>query len=214
MSQLDDVYYLYKITNAINSKSYIGVTKNPDKRKRQHLFENRKKANPKLKLAISKYGVNNFKFEIICIGSMQYIYDLERKAVDYFNTIESGYNLAPGGKGGQGQKINSRIDDYHCYVSGFWFPNKRVACDKLHITNTNVFYNRKRNGVLGNTEVKVRGSVSGYPVYFKGFWFPDLDKASHVFSKSKLSIRQCITRGYIEECASKKICTSKKNAEY
>lgn len=192
-------YYLYKITNLVNGKLYIGVTNNPDKRKRQHLYEDKNNKNPLIKAAIRKYGVESLVFEVVCIGSQEYIYDLERKAVEAYGSRYHGYNLIPGGRGGLGNKVKKRSDDYECYVSGFWFPNKRTACEALNITNTNVFYNRKKKGILGDVKSKVKGSVYSYPSYYKGFWFPNVEVAALIFNKTETAIHQAIKRGRIEE---------------
>lgn len=191
-------YYLYKITNLINGKLYIGVTAHPDKRERQHLHEKPKKGRVSLiKSAAVKYGAENFKFEIICIGSQDYIYDLERKAVELYDTINYGYNLIPGGFGGLGKKVSKRSDDYECYVSGFWFPNKRVACKALEIETSNIFYTWKMLGILGD-EIKPR-KTSKYPIYYKGFWFDSVKTASSIYNKSTSSITQQVYRGNVEE---------------
>lgn len=190
-------YYLYKITNLINGKLYIGVTAHPDKRERQHLYEKPKKGKVSLiKNAAMKYGAENFKFEIICVGQQEYIYDLERKAIDLYDTINCGYNLTPGGLGGLGKKIRERSDDYTCYVSGFWFPNKRVACKAMNITSTTIFYAWKKLGILGDVS---KPQWEGNPVYFKGFWFDNVKIAGDVFSKTPDSIRQSVGRGAVEE---------------
>lgn len=190
-------YYLYKITNLVNGKLYIGVTLHPTKRERQHLHESPKKGKVSLiKNAAMKYGPDNFSFEVICIGNREYIYDLERKAIILYDTINNGYNLIPGGEGGSGKKVNKRSDDYECYVSGFWFPNKRVACEALQLKNSNIFYTWRMVGVLGE-ECKTRKNK--YPVYYKGFWFDSVKTASTIYNKTVGSISQQIYLGNVEE---------------
>lgn len=196
----NEIYYLYKITNLVNGKLYIGVTANPKSRERQHLHEKPRKGKVSLiKNAALKYGPENFKFEIICIGEQAYIYDLERKAIESYDTVNSGYNLVPGGLGSLGKKVTKRSDDYECFVSGFWFPNKRTACEALNITNTNVFYRKRKQESLGNIKSEVKGNRSGYPVYFKGFWFNNINQASDVFGKTSTAILQAINNKKIEE---------------
>lgn len=192
-------YYLYKITNLVNGKLYIGVTNNPDKRKRQHLYEEKKNKNPLIKAAIAKYGVESLMFEVICIGNQEYIYDLERKAVEAYGSMDHGYNLTPGGRGGLGNKVKKRSDDYECYVSGFWFPNKRTACESLNIRNTNVFYTWKNLGILGDVCKPRKAHILESPTYFKGFWFNSILKASEIFNKPPETIRKYILLGKFEE---------------
>jgi group I intron endonuclease len=58
--------YIYKITNKVNGKVYIGKTKDPERRWREHKNESLK-AEKKyvIYLALNKYGINNFDFEVI-----------------------------------------------------------------------------------------------------------------------------------------------------
>lgn len=193
-------YYLYKITNLVNGKLYIGVTANPKSRERQHLREKPRKGKISLiKQAALKYGPDSFNFEVICIGEQSYIYDLERKAIEQYDTINFGYNLVPGGLGSLGKKVRERSDDYSCFVSGFWFPNKRIACEALNITNTNVFYKWKKLGVLGDVCKPRNAHVLDQPTYFKGFWFESILKASEVYNKPPETIRKYILLGKFEE---------------
>lgn len=58
---------IYKITNKINGKFYLGSTKNVRKRKGTHfssLKHNKHHCTP-LQRAVNKYGVENFEFEIL-----------------------------------------------------------------------------------------------------------------------------------------------------
>lgn len=60
--------YIYKITNKINGKVYIGKTLNSiQKRWREHLIDSKKRRCEKRPLysAINKYGEENFEIEQI-----------------------------------------------------------------------------------------------------------------------------------------------------
>ena len=61
--------YIYKITNKINNKVYIGSTINPDRRQYEHFYYaysvGSKSYNYPLQCAIRKYGNEAFLFEVI-----------------------------------------------------------------------------------------------------------------------------------------------------
>lgn len=92
-------YYIYKATNKINGKSYIGQTCNFEKRKKQHIrcYE---KENCYFHRAIQKYGVDCFLWEIIetCQGAEK-AFELEKYYIEKFNTYRNGYNMTKGGEG-------------------------------------------------------------------------------------------------------------------
>lgn len=90
--------WLYKITNNISGKLYIGVTINPERRWRQH--QRLKTHCVALRDAMIKYGKDNFTFKVLVCGDDSYIDDLEVKAIRHFNTqAPNGYNLTLGGEG-------------------------------------------------------------------------------------------------------------------
>ena len=88
---------IYKITNLINNKIYIGQTVHPNKRWQEH--QQRAKAHYDdypIHLAINKYGAENFSFEIL-EWTEQYD-DEEARLIKKYNTISpNGYNLIEGG---------------------------------------------------------------------------------------------------------------------
>ena len=61
--------YIYKITNDVNGKMYIGKTEyvNPEKGWKEHLKDYKRRKNEKRPLyaAMKKYGEEHFYFEII-----------------------------------------------------------------------------------------------------------------------------------------------------
>lgn len=100
------IFYIYKITNQINNKMYIGKTMNVHKRWTRHRnypFSNQKgKQNecPKLYGAIRKYGIENFKFETVSeYNSEEECCQAEIEFIKNFNSIENGYNISEGGNG-------------------------------------------------------------------------------------------------------------------
>lgn len=87
--------YLYCL-EFTNCKKYIGVTENPRRRLAEH--HEPKSRCVYIRRAIKKYG--SPKFTVLCIGPMDYILELEVKAIAAFKTQDRdfGYNIAAGGK--------------------------------------------------------------------------------------------------------------------
>lgn len=97
------MFHLYKITNKINNKKYIGVSVNPDRRFKQHIIDAKNsKYDTYFYNAIRKYGAESFILEILETRELQNdIFLLERLYISKLNTIcPNGYNSHLGGKGG------------------------------------------------------------------------------------------------------------------
>lgn len=96
--------YIYKITNQINGKIYIGQTRTSlTERMRKHFSDARNEPNVTgIDAAIKKYGAENFTAEQICECQDIELDDLERYYISKYNTYDSpnGYNLTPGGQDG------------------------------------------------------------------------------------------------------------------
>lgn len=83
--------YIYKITNKVNNKSYIGYTTNPQARWEGHRHNQGSKL---VFQAIKKYGIDNFEFKVIAEDTV----DNEQKYIEQYNTIApNGYNITEGG---------------------------------------------------------------------------------------------------------------------
>lgn len=95
------MYKLYKITNRVNGKLYIGITKlGLSQRWFKHLTDS---LHPKYPLhrAIKKYGAEHFCIELIQEDrSRKIISDLEEPTILLFDARSNGYNVAKGGYGG------------------------------------------------------------------------------------------------------------------
>ena len=94
---------IYKVTNKINGKCYIGQTiLTINKRKSGHIYKSLKKSdNCYFHKAIRKYGKDNFLWEIICECKTKK--ELNEKEIYYIKqqksyVKENGYNLTHGGE--------------------------------------------------------------------------------------------------------------------
>lgn len=92
---------IYKITNLITNKVYIGQAvdiKNRWACHRNHIQEKR----TALQCAMYRYGIENFKFEILETCPRQQLNDLEIKYIQLYNSYiysenSNGYNMTTGG---------------------------------------------------------------------------------------------------------------------
>ena len=99
-----NIGYIYKITNTVNGKCYVGqTTRRPEERWSQHktaaFHENKEAYNYPLCKAIRKYGIDNFKFEVIEQCEISDLDDKEIYWIRFFNSCKNGYNQSKGGKG-------------------------------------------------------------------------------------------------------------------
>lgn len=91
---------IYKITKKENGKSYIGQSNNIERRFQEH----KTKQDIPIEVAIKKYGVDAFSFEIIEECSLEQLDEREIYWIEYYNTYKGiGYNCNPGGGNNQGE---------------------------------------------------------------------------------------------------------------
>lgn len=90
--------YIYKITNKINNKEYIGYTSRSIEKRFQEHWNNRFHDNSLLHRAMKKYGKNSFKIEQIDIVNEKNWEEKEQYYIKKYNTlIPKGYNICIGG---------------------------------------------------------------------------------------------------------------------
>ena len=93
--------HIYKITNILNNKIYIGKTEHidPIKRWKEHIKDSKRERNKNRPIykAINKYGVENFSFEILEECDRSELNNRETYWIDFYNTTTFGYNMTKGG---------------------------------------------------------------------------------------------------------------------
>lgn len=96
---------IYKITNKINNKIYIGCSKNIEYRwiahKSESILEQYPPYNYSIHKAFRKYGIDNFNFEIIeIINDETQLFTKEKYWIKYYDSYHNGYNETEGGDSG------------------------------------------------------------------------------------------------------------------
>lgn len=124
---------IYKITKKENGKSYIGQSNNIERRFKEHQY----KVDIPIELAIQKYGIDAFTYEIIEECSLEQLDEKEKYWIAYYNTYRGfGYNCNEGGGNSRGEN-NGRTK----------LTNQDVAyireCYDLHKRRKEVYQNFK-----------------------------------------------------------------------
>lgn len=86
--------WIYKITNNINGKIYIGQSVSPARRFNSHISGT---LNSAIHNAIKKYGEENFSFDII-EGPIQNYNEREIYWIKFYDSYNTGYNRTIGGE--------------------------------------------------------------------------------------------------------------------
>lgn len=120
--KLKKYHFIYKTTNLLNNKFYIGM----------HSTSNLKDgyigSGTSLRHAVRKYGVNNFKLEIIeWCENREILIQREKEIIteDYINNINC-YNMKPVGTGG----FNNIEHQFKCSQSAGLKHKKRMIEDE------------------------------------------------------------------------------------
>lgn len=163
-------FYIYKVTNSINGKIYIGKTGKirPIMRWNEHLAVARKGPKDKkrfqyLHKAINKYGEANFIFEIIDeFENEKLCFDAEILYISKFNSMnrDIGYNRTIGGDGALGykhtnetkQKMSEIRSGTHTGANNHFFGKTHTKETKDKISQSHAGkYDGEKNPFFGKT---------------------------------------------------------------
>lgn len=146
---------IYCYTNLINSKKYIGQTINPQQRFNAHNSAAFNEKSPEydscFHRALRKYGVENFKYEII--DTADTYEELNKKEIYYiqkFNTlVPNGYNVIDGGNNAlrpHSEETKRKLMISHAQLSEDEVIQLRIAYQN-HESPTKIF-NEKYKGKM------------------------------------------------------------------
>jgi hypothetical protein len=111
-------YEIYKMTNIVTNKVYIGYTKmGIENRIHKHYLNAISGLETKLYFSIRKHGIHNFKYK--CIDESDSFNEIKNKEIywiEKYDTLKNGYNMTKGGDGGD--IINQLTPDkYDVFIS-------------------------------------------------------------------------------------------------
>lgn len=154
--------FIYKITNHVNGKTYVGKTvKSIQERYQKHLY-NHKTQNTYLYKAMRKYGVENFSIDIIEETPF-----LDEREIFWIETLNPEYNMTKGGEGGDTSKSPNFINSMKLY----------------HQSKTKKSY--ATNGMLGKKlSKKSKDAISkanSCPVMCEGVMYASVGEAQNAY---------------------------------
>ena len=90
---MEKICCVYRLTNTVTGKFYIGSTLNFKARMKYHHYSHDRNQNRELGGDIEKYGWDAFTAEILEVCTRENVRERERFYIESLNAVEVGYNL-------------------------------------------------------------------------------------------------------------------------
>lgn len=194
---MQDIGRIYKITNTVNNKCYIGKTiQKLNDRIHDHFskWSNCKK----LKLAIDTYGKEVFIIEILQENIPYSDLDLlETFYIEKFNSIKEGYNIKRGNCNFRGRKIHripkeiksAIIDEYKNGVSPLLIAEHfKLGLTSVYNALSNIPKKRNKGGFNSKAKIDINKLIE-FKKQGKGTSF-----IAQYFNVAKSSVKRMINR--------------------
>lgn len=145
--------FIYKITNLIDNKVYIGLTtRTVEARWKEHC----RHGSQQIDDAIQLYGIENFQIETLEECDESILDDREKYWIDYYDSFKNGYNNTYGGRGN-----NFIMTDKSDIVLQLWEDgltiNRIVEKTSLNVETVRSYLNK--NGI---TKEQIRERANYY----------------------------------------------------
>ena len=141
--------FIYKITNKVNNKIYIGqtITTINTRMSKHYSQANSDKNITGIDAAIRKYGKDNFIVETICECPNEDLDEQERYYISKYDSFNNGYNLTSGGQAGSptlGLNDSEVIEKYKelkyiNQVANFYKCSEKTISNILHNNNIAIY---------------------------------------------------------------------------
>jgi len=128
---------IYKITNKLNNKSYIGQSNNIERRFRDH----KKYSETTIGKAIQEEGVDNFIFEIVELCDKSELDEKEIYYINKFDTINTGYNIELGKNTSGIYNPNRKLEEEDVYNIRLSYKNHEKVSDVYEKYKDKITYN-------------------------------------------------------------------------
>lgn len=168
-------YNIYKHTNLINNKSYIGITSQKCQN-RWGINGKGYELQPKFYNAIQKYGWDNFQHDILYTDlNKETALKIESELIKEYNTIENGYNISPYG--------NIESKRIICLTTQEIFDSINEAADYGGIDNSTLSHYLKG-------EWDTCGELNGIKLTWEFLDYPDKNKSAQQLREQRKQHRE------------------------
>ena len=144
-------YTIYKITNKINNKFYVGMHKTTN------LDDGYMGSGKLIQRAIKKHGVENFMKEILYIFDNEI--DMRNKEKELVVLSEESYNLCNGGKGGFGYINRAELNNANKDKKAIYEKVSKSLSGRQAPHVSAILKERHVNGLLTKTYFGSRGET-------------------------------------------------------
>lgn len=168
--------YIYKITNKINGKIYIGKTLDTiENRWKEHKKDYKRIRNEKRPLysAMKKYGIENFEIEEVEKCSIDNINEREVYWIEYYGSFKNGYNATMGGDG-KHYLDYELIYKVYLNTKNIKETAKLCNCDIGSVRKIIIQFGITEEDIKENSHIKLRKSVAKLD--------PDTNEILEIFS--------------------------------
>lgn len=146
---------IYKITNLLNGKCYIGQSIDIEKRWSEHksIYNHPRCSNYHIYKAFRKYGIENFSFSVIEECEQSMLDDREKFWVQHYDSFKNGYNMTIGG---DGSEFINRSEVYSLWDAGLAVSDiaTKVGCSPITISRIVCGYHK-----YDKHEANIRGKL-------------------------------------------------------
>jgi group I intron endonuclease len=178
--------YIYKITNTVNSKVYIGqTTRSIEARFKEHLrnCNTVSKKSMHLYAAMNTYGKENFSIELLGeAASQDELNEKEIYWINYYDSLNNGYNMKQGGQ--DENPMNSSI------VREKHDIKMRSEEVRTKISKSMTEY-RNKHGFSASHRQKLSEAAKNQLYYLKD------DRVTHVNKHDTEKIAQLVADGWV-----------------
>lgn len=143
---------IYKITNLINGKFYIGQSIDVVNRIRDHKCPRSLLRGYPIYRAFKKYGLENFKFETLEECPIEKLND---KEIYYIQVLKPHYNVNEGGVGNRGHKVSHQLKKRFSLLGKERWQNMTDE-QRLNFCKNNLTGPRVGHSVPESTRLKLR----------------------------------------------------------
>jgi group I intron endonuclease len=202
---------LYKLTNKLNGKSYIGATiQGMRQRMKEHQYQAKYNAKFAISQAIREFGMEAFDLEILAeADSYEELMQMEKDAIREYGTMHpNGYNKCLGGRGcpGHQKSLEVRMAVAARTRGRVLSEEHREAIRQAQIGNQHALGNRFTSPVKGiplSPEVKAKMSAAhigaenwnARVIELDGKSYATISEAAEALGVCRSTIRKRVAKG-------------------